>query len=247
MNRDGKLETELIATLLGDRRPSAALEAWLATEAGSRSAEEYRGALRALDRAYGACPPGETLWFTEVGTTPVGSIFLAAGSRGLVRVWFGGDEAAFRADLARRSGLPRALERDPGRLAAAAGQLAEYFAGRRRVFDLETDLGGLTPFQRRVLEATRAIPAGAFVSYGALARRIGAPGASRAVGQALGRNPIPIVIPCHRVLATGGGIGGYTGGLAIKRRLLTVEGVEAPVPGVESQAKFRFEPPEPRT
>ena len=103
-------------------------------------------------------------------------------------------------------------------------QLEAYFAGQRREFDLPIDFGTMTSFQRRVLTATRAVPAGRVLSYGEIAKRIGKPAASRAVGQALGHNPMPIVLPCHRVVASDGGLGGYTGGLAIKRKLLALEG-----------------------
>ena len=97
----------------------------------------------------------------------------------------------------------------------------------RARFDLRLDLSELTPFHRRVLLAAAEVPAGKVVSYGEIARRIGRPAGSRAVGQALGRNPVPIVIPCHRVVAAGGQLGGYTGGLDIKRKLLRLEGALA--------------------
>jgi O-6-methylguanine DNA methyltransferase len=115
--------------------------------------------------------------------------------------------------------------RDAARCAAAARQLGEYFLGRRREFELELALYG-TPFQLRVWRALCAIPYGALRSYGDIARAVGRPGAGRAVGQAVGSNPIPIVIPCHRVIASDGSIGGYSCGLAIKHRLLALEGAE---------------------
>jgi methylated-DNA-[protein]-cysteine S-methyltransferase len=117
--------------------------------------------------------------------------------------------------------------RSTAETANVVSQLRAYFAGRRRRFDVPVDLSHVTPFVRRVLTATMQVPAGNLVSYGDIARRIGQPRASRAVGQALGRNPIPIVIPCHRVIASGGRIGGYTGGLTVKRRLMRLEGVLA--------------------
>jgi methylated-DNA-[protein]-cysteine S-methyltransferase len=93
--------------------------------------------------------------------------------------------------------------------------------------DVPLDLDGLPPFRRRVLEVVRTIPAGETLSYGEVALAVGSPGAARAVGQALGRNPYPIVVPCHRVLAAGGRIGGFTatGGLSVKERMLAAEGV----------------------
>jgi methylated-DNA-[protein]-cysteine S-methyltransferase len=107
--------------------------------------------------------------------------------------------------------------------------LARYFSGELVKFDdYEVDLTGYTDFQRRVYEETRAIPPGEVRTYGEIARAIGKPGASRAVGNALGRNPACIVIPCHRVVAANGALGGFTGGLRWKRDLLRLEGSERP-------------------
>lgn len=111
-----------------------------------------------------------------------------------------------------------------GPLTSAVRQLEEYFAGKRTEFDLPLDLHG-TAFQREVWLALAEIPYGKTVSYAELAEMVGRPGAYRAVGQANGSNPIPIVLPCHRVVASGGGIGGYGGGLTMKRRLLALEGL----------------------
>jgi methylated-DNA-[protein]-cysteine S-methyltransferase len=113
----------------------------------------------------------------------------------------------------------------PALLVAAMAQLEEYFAGRRQCFDLPLELNG-TDFQRSVWTELGEIPYGETISYAELAMMVGRPQAYRAVGQANGANPIPIVLPCHRVLASGGGIGGYGGGLTMKRQLLTLEGVE---------------------
>jgi methylated-DNA-[protein]-cysteine S-methyltransferase len=107
-------------------------------------------------------------------------------------------------------------------LSAAAHQLGEYFSGGRERFDLALDSGG-TPFQRRVWEAIGGIPFGDTLTYGELARRIGAPAAVRAVGTAIGRNPISIVVPCHRVIGADGSLTGYAGGLDRKRALLDLE------------------------
>ena len=107
-------------------------------------------------------------------------------------------------------------------LARAALQLQEYFAGERRTFDVPVELGG-TPFQREVWSELTRIPYGETVSYGELARRVGRPRGPRAVGRANGRNPVPIIVPCHWVVA-GDGIGGYSGGLPLKRALLALEG-----------------------
>lgn len=110
----------------------------------------------------------------------------------------------------------------------ARTQLVEYFAGRRTAFDLELDLSGVTPFRVRVYDRLLNVEFGATTTYGGLARAIGSPGASRAIGGAVGANPLPVVIPCHRVLAAGGALGGFTGGLAHKRTLLRLEGVSVP-------------------
>src|SRR5213593_3479589 len=109
-------------------------------------------------------------------------------------------------------------------------ELDQYFAHRRRSFDLDVDLTPLTPFQRRVLAATALVPYGELTTYRQVARRAGNEQASRAAGGAIGSNPIPIVVPCHRVVASDGSLGGYAGGLPAKRRLLALELGEALVP-----------------
>ena len=115
-------------------------------------------------------------------------------------------------------------ERDapPAALRTARRQLREYFDGARRAFDLPLAPEG-TAFQRRVWEALRRIPYGETISYGALARRVGKPAAARAVGAANGRNPLAIVVPCHRVIGAGGALTGYGGGLPVKQALLALE------------------------
>ncbi|HBY09431.1 MAG TPA: [Fe-S]-binding protein [Chloroflexi bacterium] len=115
----------------------------------------------------------------------------------------------------------------PNETAAAILQVQEYLEGQRTRFDLPTDLSVLTDFQRQVLNATQQIPRGRIATYMDIALKIGKPKAVRAVGQALGRNPIPIVIPCHRVIASDGSLGGYSGGggLETKGKLLKLEGV----------------------
>ncbi len=118
--------------------------------------------------------------------------------------------------------VPAGAVRDDTAFAAARAQLAEYFAGERTGFDLPLRLTG-TPFQVDVWEALRAIPYGETVSYGELARRIGRPAAVRAVGLANGRNPVSIVVPCHRVIGANGSLTGYGGGLDRKRHLLALE------------------------
>lgn len=110
-----------------------------------------------------------------------------------------------------------------GPLAECARQLAEYFEGTRREFELPMMPGG-TPFQRRVWDEIARIPYGETLSYAELARRAGAPGSARAAGAATGRNPLSIIVPCHRVIASGGSLTGYAGGLERKTRLLEIEG-----------------------
>ncbi len=126
--------------------------------------------------------------------------------------------------LARRHGS-RVLA-SPGALARVRRELEEYFAGRRRAFDVRVDVGWLAPFQRLVLEELARVPYGETATYGALATRVGRPRAARAVGGALNRNPIPIVLPCHRVVGATGDLVGYAGGLERKRALLALEGAE---------------------
>lgn len=163
-----------------------------------------------------------------VHDTPVGALLLAAGRNGLLRIAFvdiEDQDAELRA-LARRVS-PRVLHA-PQMLDTVRRQLDEYFAGRRRRFELEIDWRLARPgFSRRVLHATATIPYGATSTYKLIAHAAGSPRAFRAAGSALGANPLPIIVPCHRVLASGGGLGGYGGGLERKRALLAIEGVRA--------------------
>jgi methylated-DNA-[protein]-cysteine S-methyltransferase len=219
-----KKDDELIATLLGDTRASPALARWLETDEGRREHEAYRRTLDGLGSLYGNVatrPARRTVYYCRL-PTPIGPLLIAVTEAGLVRVAFRQRESSFVAELRERLGVDPV--RSTTRTADIVRQLRTYFAGERRAFDVQLDLSGVTPFHRRVLMAAAAVPAGQVVSYGEIARRIGQPRSCRAVGQALGRNPIPIVIPCHRVIAAGGRIGGYGGGLRIKRKLLRLEG-----------------------
>lgn len=123
---------------------------------------------------------------------------------------------------------PAAAQRDSARCATAIAQLREYFAGERTDFDLPLSPVG-SEFQRRVWEALRTVEYGSVTDYGSLGARIGRPGAARAVGRANATNPIPIVIPCHRVIGANGSLTGYAGGLDAKRLLLDLEGRAVPV------------------
>jgi methylated-DNA-[protein]-cysteine S-methyltransferase len=146
--------------------------------------------------------------------SPIGELTLASDGEALIGLYM--------TDQRHRPELPTADGDDDAVLAAAREQLAEYFAGERREFDLPLKPAG-TPFQRAVWEALQAIPYGETAGYGELANRLGRPGAARAVGLANGRNPIAIVVPCHRVLGAAGALTGYGGGLERKRYLLELE------------------------
>ncbi|HYH28445.1 MAG TPA: methylated-DNA--[protein]-cysteine S-methyltransferase [Actinomycetota bacterium] len=154
--------------------------------------------------------------------SPFGPILLAATDKGLVRLAYPNERDPLDEVAANVS--PRILE-DARRLDDARRQLDDYFEGRRPGFDLPVDWAMTKGFQRRVLRATHRIPFGAVSTYREVAKRAGNDRAARAAGNALGSNPIPIVVPCHRVLHSGGGLGGYTGGLDRKRFLLRLEGV----------------------
>jgi len=177
----------------------------------------YRRAQRTLKGAF----DDVRVRYTHIDA-PIGPVFLARSSRGLVRTSFRLDEDGFLDELERLRFL---AEPAHGDLDRERRQLEDYFDGKLREFGMPVDIAALTPFQQRVLEATLAIPFGRVETYGDIARTIEKPGASRAVGNALGANPVPIVIPCHRVIASGGRIGGFSGGLPIKRELMKVEGI----------------------
>lgn len=154
-------------------------------------------------------------------SSPIGTLVLSGDDENLVELRLPAPGSAKGVPRAGATSSRRALG-EP--LTAALAQLEEYFAGKRRVFDLPLGLSG-TAFQRDVWTTLAEIPYGETVSYGELAAMVGRPTAFRAVGQANGANPVPIVLPCHRVVASGGRIGGYGGGLPIKRKLLELEGV----------------------
>lgn len=146
--------------------------------------------------------------------SPIGTLLLVAGQRGLSQIWFEGKD--------HRSALGAESRQDEVALRHVIRQLRAYFAGELESFDLDLAPDG-TPFQQKVWSELLKIPYGETISYGELARRIGNPNASRAVGLANGSNPIPIIIPCHRVIGSNGKLTGYGGGLPIKEKLLALE------------------------
>jgi methylated-DNA-[protein]-cysteine S-methyltransferase len=156
--------------------------------------------------------------------SPAGKLLLAATARGLARLAYldaPGEEDEVLENLAVRIS-PRVLS-SPRRLDTPRRELDEYFSGSRNEFDIALDWQLTRGFGRRVLEVTAAIPFGSVSTYKEVAAQAGSPRGSRAAGNALGANPIPIIVPCHRVLHTTGGLGGYTGGLERKRLLLEIE------------------------
>jgi methylated-DNA-[protein]-cysteine S-methyltransferase len=175
--------------------------------------------------------------WTVLGS-PFGPLHVAATDVGICALGLRSTDESFSAGLARELRGPvvtaaHGTAAQRVHLEQARVQLAEYAAGERRAFDLPLDLAGCSAWDRSVLAAVRSIPLGETASYGEIARRIGRRGAARAVGGAVGRNPVGLVIPCHRVIAGDGTLGGYGGGwfgereeaLALKRALLAHEGV----------------------
>lgn len=155
--------------------------------------------------------------------SPLGTLLVAVTPRGLVRIaYLGEDEEPVLAELAQRVS-PRVLHA-PGRTDVVRRELEEYFGGARHAFATPVDWSLVRGFAQGVLRATAQVPFGEVTSYGRVAEAAGSARASRAAGNALGSNPIPIVVPCHRVLHADGGLGGYSGGLERKRYLLELEG-----------------------
>jgi methylated-DNA-[protein]-cysteine S-methyltransferase len=153
---------------------------------------------------------------------PLGPLTLVAGPKGLLAMFFAG-----------RSPLLNEADRQPDAFADTVAQLEEYFNGDRADFDVALDLGNGTPFQQHVWEQLRQIPYGATISYTSLAQAIGRPDRVRAVAAAVGRTPVPIIVPCHRAVAAGGALTGYRGGLQRKRALLDLEAHAAAGPSLE--------------
>jgi methylated-DNA-[protein]-cysteine S-methyltransferase len=198
---------------------------------------------RALDQLYGSGPSAASItkaqaklqqvlareqknviYYDVLTNTSVGDLFAAVSERGLVAVDFGFSEHSFVERVQRKTRAR--LVRSSAEVKAALKQLTEYLSGKRTAFDLPIDYSVLTDFQKKVLTTALKIPRGQVLTYGDVARKIGRPRAARAVGQALGSNPMPIVIPCHRVLGSDGSLHGYSGGGGIKTKawLLQLEG-----------------------
>ena len=177
-----------------------------------------------LDRAFRDRAAAEGILDVSYDFTdsPVGELLVAATERGLCRISFDPEPEAELAWLAQAYGL-RVL-RSPRPLEEPRRELDEYFEGRRSEFDLAVDLAALPSFQQLVLAELQRVPYGATATYGGLAKRIGKPRAARAVGGALNKNPVPIVVPCHRIVGSSGSLVGYAGGLQRKQQLLALEG-----------------------
>ncbi|HUA23445.1 MAG TPA: methylated-DNA--[protein]-cysteine S-methyltransferase [Steroidobacteraceae bacterium] len=172
------------------------------------------------------------LYWHEIDS-PIGRLLLAGDGASLIQVGFQAGPHPLRpADDWIADATP---------FRPVIAQLGEYFAGERRRFDLPLAPRG-TDFQRQVWRALTEIPYGKTVSYGELARRIGKPSAPRAVGLANGANPLPIIVPCHRVIGADGSLTGFGGGLPIKRRLLALEGAGPDEPGPQSSFKWASPP-----
>jgi methylated-DNA-[protein]-cysteine S-methyltransferase len=187
------------------------------------NAPDLDSAARAAAHRFAAGAPADV--FYAVLDSPVGALVAASTPRGLARLAYedhnGGVDPVLESLAARLS--PRILHA-PARLDDVRRELDEYFEGRRTAFDLALDWALVGDFGRRVLGACAAVPFGRLATYGEIAAQAGNPAAARAAGRALGANPIPIVVPCHRVVGTSGRLTGYTGGLHRKEALLRLEG-----------------------
>ena len=167
---------------------------------------------------------GNTIFYGSMTHPTIETLFLAMRRERIVAIDFGIDEEDFMIKIEKQYDAPVYFGLDETKV--ALDEIKNYLDGQRTNFDLPTDISILTEFQQQVLQATQQIPRGRIATYMDIARKIGNPKAVRAVGQALGRNPIPIVIPCHRVIASNGSLGGYSGGggLKTKAKLLQLEG-----------------------
>ena len=166
------------------------------------------------------------IYYDFVTRSIVGEVLIAASEKGLCAVIFGKRTRRASVKKLLRMFPNEAVERRPNFMKAYRKELRDYFDGKRTEFTQPIDLVGVHgPFQRKVLQRLARLPFGRLISYGELASRSGSPNAARAVGCAMAANPLPVVIPCHRVVEAGGKLGGYSGGLNNKRKLLTHEGI----------------------
>src|SRR5262245_16196405 len=213
-----------------------------------------RGRSRIGAQFPGSAPAGTdamiAIMTTEAFTlfdTAIGACGVAWGRRGLTSFQLPeGDAAETRARMTRRFPDAREIAPPPG-VQRALDRIVSLLRGEPSdLSEIPLDMEGVPPFHQRVYEVTRAIPPGETLSYGEVAARIGAEGGARAVGQALGRNPFAIIVPCHRVLAAGGKVGGFSanGGIATKRKLLAIEGFKfkTALPLFDGEGAFGFDP-----
>ena len=227
MMKDEK-EFELkIAAWLGDEQASVEMDA-LATTLDELYAAgpETEFLVEVQERLYETLAKARSgiLYYDILVDSPVGSVFIGVSDKGVVAIEIGVTEAEFVSHLEGK--FQAVVIRSPEKVSDVSKQLREYFEGKRSCFKLKLYLDHLTQFQQQVLLATSDIPHGQITTYGEMARRLGKVQLARAVGQALARNPIPIVIPCHRVLGADGSLHGYSGGrgLETKKQLLRLEG-----------------------
>lgn len=164
----------------------------------------------------------KTLVYDAVPTR-LGPVYIACTERGLAAVQIGGSATGWRRHLMKN--FSAAAKKDPAAVRKTTVQVREYLSRKRHAFRVRIDWRGMKPFQRRVLRCALRIPYGRTSTYGKIASAIGNPKAARAVGRALGANPLPLVIPCHRVIASDGALGGYNaaGGVRVKKKLLDLE------------------------
>ncbi|HSG40106.1 MAG TPA: methylated-DNA--[protein]-cysteine S-methyltransferase [Thermoanaerobaculia bacterium] len=167
-------------------------------------------------------------YYTDMMDSPCGPLLLVVNDDGaVVRIEFGNGRESQKKTVQRMQAAGIEVIEDAGRTAGLRRQLEEYFAGERQEFDLQLAPQG-TPFELSVWEELKRIPFGETRSYGEIAQAIGRPGSARAVGRANGANPLPIVVPCHRVIGADGSLTGFGGGLDAKERLLEIEGRALP-------------------
>jgi len=200
---------------------------WRSVQVESIEARARRAAKQVAERAAREGLLDVAYGFAD---SPFGPLLVATTGRGVVRLAYPEERPNDVLEGLAREVSPRILE-SPRATEDVRRELEEYFDRKRRTFGVSVDLSGVKGFGAKILRQTARIPFGSVITYRDVATRAGSPGAVRAAGNALGANPVPIVVPCHRVVRTGGGLGGYTGGLERKVALLELEGVQLPHPG----------------